>query len=207
VRAIIITFSVCLLCSVCGCQDGNGKSPCEEQLGAVTDRNAQLTSKVERLTGETALLKKRVQTLAGVPEQVNLEELYRVRSIRISRYTNLYDKDKDGKLESLIVYIQPMDEDGDIIKAPGAVEVRLWDLNRTQDKALVGQWRIEANELKKLWFSTVLTVNYRFTFDIADKIKNYDQPLTVKVTFADYLSGRTFDQQRVIKPQPEVTGH
>ncbi|MHC4644970.1 MAG: hypothetical protein ACYTBJ_05695 [Planctomycetota bacterium] len=113
----------------------------------------------------------------------------------------MYDKHSGGKKEKLIVYFQPMDEDGDIIKAPGAVEVRLWDLNRTQDKALVGQWRIKANELKKLWFSTVLTVNYRFTFDIADKIKNYDQPLKVKVIFTDYLSGRTFDKQRVIKPQ------
>jgi len=79
--------------------------------------------------------------------------------------------------------------------------VQLWDLNRQDGQALLGQWHIEPNELKKLWFATLITINYRLTFDVADKIEDAEGPLTVKVAFTDYLSGRVFNEQRVIKPR------
>ena len=199
-RTIIILFAVCLLSLACGCDNANRKPPAEE-LQTLRRQTAQLTGEVQRLTAENTQLQKRLQTLARVPDDVRLEELYRVKSLKISRYTNLYDKDRDGKKEKLIIYFQPMDEDGDVIKSPGAVDVQLWDLNRDENQALLGQWRVDANQLRKLWFSTIVTINYRLTFDIADKVQNFDEPLTVKVTFTDYLTGKVFKEQRVIKPQ------
>jgi hypothetical protein len=42
--------------------------------------------------------------------------------------------------------------------------------------------------------------NYRLIFDMKGKIEKFDQPLTLTVTFTDYLSGKTFSEQKVIKP-------
>ncbi|GAH67953.1 unnamed protein product, partial [marine sediment metagenome] len=56
-------------------------------------------------------------------------------------------------------------------------------------------------ELKKLWFATLITINYRLTFDVADKITGDEEALTVKVTFTDYLTGKVFTEQKVIKPR------
>ena len=94
-----------------------------------------------------------------------------------------------------------MDEYGDVVKATGLVEVQLWDLDKKEGQPLLGQWRVVPAELKKLWFATLITVNYRLSFNVAALVEKFDHPLTVKVKFTDYLSGKTFEEQRVIKPQ------
>jgi len=73
-------------------------------------------------------------------------------------------------------------------------------LFHTADSAMLGQWTVGDEELKGLWYATMMKINYRLTFDIAGVVKDFSQPLTVKVTFTDYLSGRTFSEQHVIKP-------
>ncbi len=156
---------------------------------------------VKQQQAEKRNLEKQVRTLAGLESGLTAETIYDLQSIRITGYTNFYDKDGDGRSEKLIVYIQPIDAQGDIIKTAGAVEVQLWDLQQTADRALLGHWTVEAEKLKKLWFATFITINYRLTFDISPDIADVDTPLTVKVTFTDYLSGKVFTEQKVIEPQ------
>ncbi len=192
---------LCLLSFIAGCENANSiKTPLVEQIGNLTEQKTQLENQLEQTRAENKQLKKQMHVLSGLPEQVKGENLYRLGKIVIGRYTGFFDKDKDGEKEKLIVYIQPIDEEGDIVKATGAVDVQLWDLNKEDGQALLGQWNVEPGELKKLWFATLITINYRLTFDIANKVKSFDEPLTVKVTFTDYLSGKVFKEQKVIKP-------
>ncbi len=191
----------CLLLFTAGCEEAGGKKRAlNEQAYLLKQEKTQLARQVEQLEADNEQLQKQLQVLAGLPEQAKSKDLYELQRIKITRYTNLYDKDKDGKAESLVVYIQPMDTNGDIIKAAGAVDVQLWDLNITEGNALLGQWRVEPDELRKLWFA-FLVINYRLTFDVTDIIDKFDEPLTVKVTFIDYLSGKVLKDQRVIKPR------
>ncbi len=201
-KAATIILTVGLLALAGGCENTNiRKIPLAEQIQTLREEKTQLTRQLEQSKTENKQFKKQVQVLAGLKPEVKLENLYNLQKIRIGRYTNFYDKDKDGKKEKLIVYIQPIDEDGDIVKATGAVDVQLWDLNEKDGQALLGQWHVKPNELKKLWFATLITINYRLTFDVADKIDKFEDPLTVKVTFADYLTGKVFKEQKTIKPR------
>jgi outer membrane murein-binding lipoprotein Lpp len=203
VRFFHLLSSVFCLCVVAGCENANSiRTPLVEQIGNLTEQNKQLENQLEQTRAENKKLTKQMHVLSGLPEEVKGENLYRLEKIEIGKYTGFFDKDDDGTKEKLIVYIQPIDEEGDIIKATGAVDVQLWDLDSSEaDQALLGQWHVEPGELKKLWFATLVTINYRLTFDIADKVKSFDEPLTVKVTFTDYLSGKVFKEQKVIKPQ------
>ncbi|HUU16759.1 MAG TPA: hypothetical protein VMW72_06395 [Sedimentisphaerales bacterium] len=200
---LCLLSSVFCLCVVAGCENANSqKSPLVEQIGNLTKQKKQLDNQLEQSRAENEQLTKQMQVLSGLPEEVKGENLYRLEKIKIGKYTGFFDKDDDGKKEKLIVYIQPLDEEGDIIKATGAVDVQLWDLDSSEtNQALLGQWHVEPGELKKLWFATLVTINYRLTFDIGDKVRSFDEPLTVKVTFTDYLSGKVFKEQKVIKPQ------
>jgi len=198
----LLSFIFCL-CVVAGCENANSiRTPLVEQIGNLTEQNKQLENQLEQIRAENKQLTKQIHVLSGLPEEVKGENLYRLQKIEIGKYTGFFDKDDDGKKEKLIVYIKPIDEEGDIIKATGTVDVQLWDLDSSEaDQALIGQWHVEPDELKKLWFATIVTINYRLTFGIADKVKSFDEPLTVKVTFTDYLSGKVFKEQKVIKPQ------
>ena len=200
VRTLTVILAAGLLTFAAGCQNANNKSLLEEKISTLRQEKKRLTHQIEQAKAQNKQLEKRLHVLSGLPEQVKAENLYRLQRVRIGRYTNFYDKDKDGKKEKLIVYIQPIDQDGDVIKATGAVDVQLWDLNKKDSQALLGQWHTNPDELKKLWFATVITINYRLTFDIAGKVDDFEEPLTVKVTFTDYLSGKVFEEQKVIKP-------
>ena len=190
----------CLLVFIVGCEGTSRKVPLAEQVRTLREEKKQLTRQFEQSRTEAEQLKKQVQVLSSLPED-KLENLYELQKIKITRYTDFYDKDKDDKKEKLIVYIQPIDEDDDIVKATGAVDVQLWDLDKENGQALLGQWHVKPDELKKLWLVTLITTNYRLTFDVADKIGDAEETLTVRVTFTDYLSGKVFKEQKAIKPR------
>jgi len=196
-----------LLCSCAlmllfvGCENaGSPPDVWRNQIKQLTQEKTQLRSQFEQSKTENQLLKQQIQVLSRLPEGVKSENIYSVHGINITRYTNFYDKDKDGRKEKLIVYIQPIDQEGDIIKAAGDVDVQLVDLNKLDAPAQLAQWHVTAEQLRGLWFKTLLTVNYRLTFDVAGKVENFKDPLTVTVTFTDYLTGKIFKEQRVITP-------
>jgi hypothetical protein len=197
VRTITIITVGCLLAIAAGCESSN---PAKE-VKTLKQEKTDLQGQLEQSKSETEQLKNQVHVLSKLPPEVRLEDLYNLQKIRITRYTNLYDKDKDGKKEKLLVYIQPIDEQDDIVKATGAVDVELWDLNKEASQAQLGQWHITPGELKKLWFATLITINYRLPFDVADKITGDEKELVVKVTFTDYPSGKVFKEQKIIRPR------
>jgi hypothetical protein len=200
--SLILHFAFCFLIfllPIAGCATPNDKEPPAAKIEQLTQENKIFQEQIEQSNTENKQLKDQIQVLSGLPENVRLENLNRIEKIIIGRYTGFFDKDNDGKKEKLIVYIQPVDEQGDTIKATGVVDIQLWDLNKTSDQAMLGEWKVEANELKELWFATLVTINYRLTFDVIDIVGSLEEPLTVKVTFTDYLTGKVFIEQKVIK--------
>lgn len=199
IRRICLSLSLLIFCI--GCESPGPKVTLEDKIQTLTTEKSQLRKQFEQSQAQNKKLQQRLQVLSELPPEVKGQNVYDLRKIKITRYTNFYDRDSDGKKEKLIVYIQPIDQTGDIIKAAGAVDVQLWDLNKKETQnALLGQWHVKADELKKMWFATIITINYRLVFDIPKRAENLDCPLTVKVTFTDYLTGKVFKEQKVIKP-------
>jgi hypothetical protein len=131
---------------VAGCESAGSRSillELEEERNTLRREKRDLARQFEKSKLENKDLKKRKEVLDNLPPEVKPENLYRLQKIKITKYTDFYDKDKNGKKEKLIVYIQPIDEDGDIIKAVGAVDVRLQDPNKNDDQEPVAQWRVE----------------------------------------------------------------
>ena len=161
--------------------------------------NAEWVEQLEECRMRTEQLKAQVRALSALPEEKR-ENFYALKSVKITGLTNFYDKDEDGVREALVVYVKPIDQTGDIIKAAGTVHVQLWDLNKPTDQALLDEWQVQPAELQKLWFDTLVAASYRLVFNAALTAEVRAQPLTVKVTFADYLTGEIFTAQQVIKP-------
>lgn len=198
----ISAFCLFLTLLLGGCPRSNDPF-LREQIQELTDQNSQLTEMVDESRAENQQLKKQVQVLTGLPEEVKAENLYTIDKVKIHKYTGLYDDDKDGKIDMLIVCLQPIDDEGDVVKATGVVDIQLWDLNKTDGEAMLGKWHVEPEELKERWVA-LLVINFRLKFDISNIIDPetpLEEPLTVKVTFTDYLTGKVFNEQKVIKPK------
>jgi len=195
-RLVVAALAVCALVS--GCDRGTEKN-LFGQVKLLAEEKTELKLQVEKLQDENEELTKRVKMLTALGPDVRLEVLGRLESIEISARSGLYDKDKDGTKETLVVYVRTIDDAGDAIKAAGCVEVQLWDLE-AEDHARLAQWRIKPEELKRLWSSTVMTSYFRLTFDVSELLRDNEKELTVKVTFTDYITGNVLRKQKVIKP-------
>lgn len=195
---VTIAAVICVMLSVTGgCKNANLRVAIATETTELKQQNRHCQDKLQKYGAQIEQLKKQVVTLSELKSGLKLESLYNLRSLKITRYTGLYENEA-GKKERLIVYIQPIDDDGDVIKATGTVDVELWDLNNPE-KPVLAQWHIEPTELKKMWVATLISINYRLPFDVGDKIAGTKGDLTVKVTFTDYIFGKVFTEQFTIK--------
>jgi hypothetical protein len=185
--------------AVLGCRPNASQSTGPAQGVDPELENRRLASSIKSLEQDKERLEQQINTLAGLPDTVNAAKFFRLRDVTLTKRTGLYDKDKDGICEKLIVYIQPLDQDGDVVKAAARVAVQLWDLNTNSAEALLGTWAVEPEQLRKMWFSTMLSINYRLMFDLPEKAVSLQGPLTVKVVFTDLLSGVVFNQHALVK--------
>ena len=106
----------------------------KKQIDTLKLEKKQLRNDLEQARSENQQLTKQLQTLAGLDEWPADAAYYQLQNVSIGRYSGFYDKDKDGIKEKLIVYVIPTDLQGDAIKAPGEVDVQLWNLDQTQEK-------------------------------------------------------------------------
>jgi outer membrane murein-binding lipoprotein Lpp len=200
VRYALAALLVSLL-MVAGCGSNQYKKNIEGKNAQLEKDNSELKKQIESVRSQNVMLENQVQTLAELSPETRIEGLYELKSVKLTRYTDFYDKDKNGTKEKLIVYVQPMDSKGDIIKAAGRAEVELWDLNTGSEQgALLKKWQVGADELKGMWFSTIAGASYRLVYDINEIVTSFDKPYTVKMSFTDYVSGKVFTDQYVIKP-------
>ncbi len=172
---------------------GEGSS---ERIAQLQKERLELQAQIARLEQLTERLQGQVETLAGLPAAVEKSYLYRLKQVKLSKYTGLYDQSGDNVADTLRVYLKPVDQDGDIVKAAGLVDVQLWSLEGSAQGAMIGQWRVEPPALRALWYGSLLTINYRLEFELPSAAVAVASPLTVTVQFTDMLSGKVFVQQR-----------
>jgi len=194
-------YASTLLLFLAGCGIGSErKDPAELKAEKLRQEKAALTGDTQQLQVEIEQLQAQIRALSALPQDQRGNP-YELTSVRIARISNFFDKDSDGKQEKLVVYVQPIDAEGDAVKAAGTVSVQLWNLNNPNGEALLGQWQVEPAELRKLWFNSLATTAYRLTFDRPETVGVFSEPLTIKVTFLDSLTGESFRAQQVIEPK------
>ena len=156
----------------------------------------------EKLKAENKQLKEQLETLMGIDKPARLEAISAVSSIELTNRCGIYDKDSNdtGKKKMLVVYLRPIDDMGDCIKAAGAVKIELWNLNAKPAEALLSSWEIEPEKLKKRWSGSLLTSYYKLQFDVSSILGSKEKELTLKAEFTDYLTGKILRAQRVVKP-------
>ena len=188
-------------CFFAGCGIGSGrKKPNEIKVQRIEREKTELMRDLQQAKAENEQLAEQIKALSAIPADKRVNP-YKITSISITRYSNFYDKDGDGKREKFIVYFTPVDPEGDAFKAAGTANVQLWDLNNLNGQALISQWQVEPDQLRGMWYDTMVSASYRLTFDTPAELDVLANPLTVKVTFTDYLTGEVFRDQQPIDPR------
>ncbi len=189
-----------------GCQE-KAKVPKPKAITGKKPETSETTLKREKaeLTAQNKQLKEQLETLMGIDKPARIEAISAVSSIELTGRCGIYDKksgdsNSTAKKKTLVVYLKTIDDMGDVVKAPGAVKIELWNLNKKPAEALLSSWQVEPKELKKKWSGSLFTSYYKLPFDVNSILTGKEKELTLKIEFTDYLTGKVLKGQQVIKP-------
>lgn len=199
-RAAVLlrTISAAVLLPVvlsAGCND-------QPKVAHLHDRIADAEASVEKLQrdnaelrGELAKLRRQIATLQDIgPDR--LEKLYTVSQIKLGRRTGGVDlDDNSGTHEAVKVFLQPVDDRGDVLKTAGSATVELYDLAATEAENLIGRYEWSVDELAEAWYGGFMAYHYALECTWDEPPAN--EEVTVRVVFTEYLTGRTFTAQTV----------
>ena len=192
-----LLFLLVLLWLIVGCNDK--KQLIDDSRAKLIQEKQQLQQEKARLEQQNAQLKEQVATLQKFPSD-RMDQLVKVEKIEFGKFTRAYDgdieQDPDGYDDGIIVYLILKDNDGDVIKAAGTVEIELWDL--VVAKHIIDEL-IPLGDLQTYWLSGPLTNHYKFQLPWPKDNPPTHRFLTLKLRFQEALTGRTFEEHQKIE--------
>ena len=159
-------------------------------------KNQELEARVTELQSKSAgdvatiqSLQGKAGTLPTLPQD-RLVKLFTTHDISLGRLTGGADLDpaKPGD-EGLKVYLTPLDESGDRLKAAGSFKVDAFD-SSSEKGTKVGSWSVDVTAARGSWSSVLNRYNYVLT--LPWQTAPTSDRLHLDVTFVDELTGREF---------------
>lgn len=150
-------------------------------------RQARQTIDVQQ--GAIKELQAQADTLSELGSDDRLEHLFQVDKISLGRYTGGTKLDDEPGDDGVRVYLTPQDADGRTVTAAGSVEIEVFDL-AVKDEPLLMTYSFDVAQAKEHWQSGALANHYNFTCPWKENPPAGDE-VTIRVTFTDYLTGKT----------------
>lgn len=195
-----------------GCRSSCDKV--EAELRAREEDVRTLRDDLQRSSLHNQLLLREIAAVRGEPGPNGLVEKptepWPVRSIRLGRQTGGRASDTCPGDDALVVMLEPIDCEGQPIKAPGSMLVAVLEAPEEGIKRPLSVWEVSAEELRGKWQSGLFTTGY--VVNLPWKVWPSTPKLRVSVRFR-MVSGRVFEADKDItvrlapahlRPRPEA---
>ena len=178
--------------------------------GSPSRANIELRKENQSLHQQVDQLKRQVagdeQVIAGLRRQHGtlqtltpdrLDQLYTTHGLEFGRLSGGVKLDPARSAdEALAIYVVPIDQDGQKLKAAGTFVVEAFDLSAKENNR-IGRWTFDLEQARKAWNGWFLEYNYVLICPWQTPPQHPD--LTVKVTFTDELTQTPFTAQREVR--------
>ncbi len=160
-----------------------------------------LQSELARARQETELLRSQMAAAGqGVPLPEQTGNLVRLSEVKINTLLS-GGKDRDGQPgdDLLVALISPLDEQGDLVKIAGEVEIEAFDMTLPNDDKRVGHWTFDAEQSSKAWHSGFVGAGLQFELPWQEAPTSKELLVHVRLKTTD---GRQFDSSTPLKIAP-----
>jgi len=193
-----------MLAGATGCQNGldlSGRDAKIEKLHKELEETTESLREARQINHGMQIVvidqQKQIRTLRRLGDE-RLKKIFHVQAIRLGQYTGGADFDGQAGDDGIKVYLRPIDQRGDTIKAAGEVKIRLYDLAAPAGKNLIGEYNWPVEKMAGAFSGGFMT--YHFSFECPWKSgPPQHREITVRVEFVDYLTGRHFSAQKLCK--------
>jgi hypothetical protein len=169
-------------------------------------QNQQLQSKLADLNrrhqaDEATIrgLQSRATTEPVLPQD-QLDQLFTAAGLKFGILTGGYHPDPNRSGDTMLkIYVVPIDEQGDKIKAAGSFHVDLFDLS-LGSKSHLGSWNFDLAQSRSDWFGGGLL--YTYVLSCPWQTVPVNSKLTARINFRDALTHRIFTADRDVTVEP-----
>ncbi len=195
-RAILLA-ALAASAPLAGCDNGRTRELLEtrQKLRDAQDRVDALQAQNTQLADQLRDAREQLATLRRLGDN-RIENLPTIERIQLGRYTGGIDTDDQPGHDAVRVLLEPIDRDGHAIKSAGEITVQLFDLGGGEGERLIAEKTFPVDEARAHWKSGLGT--YRYSLEVPLKIPPPRKEITVRVTFTEYLTGKTFTAQKVV---------
>ncbi|MCG3125751.1 MAG: hypothetical protein CHACPFDD_00577 [Phycisphaerae bacterium] len=192
--ALLPCAAACVAMLLTACQPG-AEAELRQQVARQASELEQKSNQLAACEATVKELRARVLRAQGFDPK-RLEKLCYPTDLRLARLTGGYDADGQPGDEGVMVYLQPLDRVGDVVKAAGEIRIQLFDLAAPEGEQLVGEYLFDVDETAKLWYGKLMTQH--FTLKCPWKTRRPAHgDLTVRATFVDYFTTNVLSTQGV----------
>jgi len=144
-------------------------------------------------------LQSQATTVPVLPED-QIDQLFTTAGLKFGGLTGGYHPDMNKTGDTMLkIYVAPIDESGDKIKAAGSFHVDLFDLSLKSSNRLVA-WDFYLQQTRSAWNGSGLPCTY--VLDCPWQTVPVNPKLTARITFTDTLTHRIFTVDRDVIVQP-----
>jgi hypothetical protein len=194
--AITAAFAAALL-GLTGCRNC---SKVERELAARESDVRTLKEELGRATFMADALSKELSAQKGLPGPDGIlrppTEPYPVRSIRLGGRTSGRPSDTLPGDDRLEVMIEPLDTEGQAIKAPGSAQIEVQEVTQEGLKRLLSVWDIPPDQLRRSWQNGLINTGYILV--LPWKSPPMEERLRVTARFR-MMDGRLFEADKDIR--------
>lgn len=177
-----------------GCKQ-NAQPDLRVEIARLNTTLAEKDRELEAKSATITELQTRVAAAAGLDEK-RLSYLFVPDRIELDTLTGGLDEDGKPGDEAVVVYVKPIDQFGDALKAAGELRVQLFDLANPPEQSLVGEMRMSVDKAAEFWYGKFLTSHYTLKCPWKNGFPAHAE-ITVRVTFVNLFPPRVLTAQTV----------
>lgn len=197
---------------ICGCLGGTKPDLLEARLREQQDHLVAAERRIELAQTELQRVRREADQLRSelarsgkaVMAAEYTESLVRASKLQInSLLSGGLNRDDQPGDDALVAYLSLVDDDGEVIKLPGAIQLTLIDPALPEPSRQIGQWRFTAEECRTKWTRGFTGAGYQFTVPIDQPLSHEQQVLNVRMTTSD---NRVFEASAMLRVRPSIDG-
>lgn len=191
-------MSAALVAAGCNTVSGQAYAEVQRELLQTQEQVRQLQTDVAAREQALAMMKNQTAQLRGLEPQ-NLEQLIVPVRIELASQSGGFDSDDQPGDDGIVLYVQPIDRDGHVVKAAGSITVTLLDLANPPEDYVVGKYHFDINKTRELWAGRLWTHHFTVRCPWFQGRPPAHNEITARVEFLDLLTGQTLTTQGVYK--------
>ena len=173
----------------------------QDSMRRAENKSVELESQLALARRETELIRSQMASSGGaapLPEQSG--NLVRLSGLKINTLLS-GGKDRDGQPgdDVLVALISPLDQQGDLVKIAGEIEIEAFDMTRPSEDKRVGRWTFDSEQAAKAWHSGFVGAGLQFELPWQDAPTTKELLVHARLKTVD---GRQFDTSTPLKVVP-----